>query len=147
MCTAFFPRYFFVCRNQIPQNRPRVFFSAFFGGRFYVFQKQYVFLHCFDQTAKIEVALDIDFPKMGSALFFRVFVFWVISRVFKTIRMFFFIVLTKLRKSRSLWTLTSPKKTPRFFPRFCFLVCRTRVPQNGLRVFFPRCFLIVNTVF
>jgi len=45
-----------------------------------VFSKQYVFLHCFDQTAKIEVALDIDFPKMGSA-FFLLFV-WYAEREF-----------------------------------------------------------------
>ena len=73
----FFPRYcFLVCRNQVPQNRLRVFvFRVFVFERFYVFQKHYVFLHCFDQIAKIEVALDIDFPKMGSA-FFSAFLFF-----------------------------------------------------------------------
>merc|ERR1712093_700978 len=92
LCSAFFfALFFWVCGNQVPQNRLRVFFPRF----------------CF--------LSDFTFFKNTT---------------------FFFIVLTKLRKSRSLWTSTSQKWAPRFFPRFCFFVCRTRVPKNGLRVFF-----------
>ena len=92
MCSAFFPRYFFgMQKSNSPNSAPR-FFSrfCFFGAILRFFQKQYVFLHCFDQTAKIEVALDIDFPKMGSAFFFRVFVFWYAEREFPKMGSAFF---------------------------------------------------------
>ena len=103
MCSAFFSRYFFgTQKSNSPKSAPRFFSRFCFLNDFTFFQKHYVFLHSFDQIAKIEVALDIDFPKMGSA-FFSAFLFF------------------------GMQNASSQKWAPRFFSAFFFSTHRNLV--------------------